>query len=59
MKIGYVAVYAELTDEINNLIEKTDIAIETLREEDRNELQEGIKIYGKNELNSFMEDFDS
>ncbi len=56
---GYVAVYAELTDEINNLIEKTDIAIETLREEDRNELQEGIKIYGKNELNSFMEDFDS
>lgn len=56
---GYIAVYNELTDEISNLVEKTEIDINLLREEDKNELQEGIKIYGKEELTSLMEDFES
>lgn len=56
---GYITVYNELTDEISNLIEKTDIQVESLREEDQNDLQEGIKIYGKSELSSLIEDFSS
>ena len=56
---GYITVYNELTDEISNLIEKTDIQLESLREEDQNDLQEGIKIYGKSELSSLIEDFSS
>lgn len=56
---GYITVYNELTDEISNLIEKTDIQVESLREEDKSELQEGIKIYGKSELSSLIEDFSS
>lgn len=56
---GYITVYNELTDEISNLIEKTDIQVESLREEDQNDLQDGIKIYGKSELSSLIEDFSS
>lgn len=56
---GYITVYTELTDEISNLIEKTDIQVESLREEDQNDLQDGIKIYGKSELSSLIEDFSS
>lgn len=56
---GYIAVYNELTDDISNLVEKTEIMVESLREEDRNELLQGIKIYGQNELSSIMEDFES
>ena len=56
---GYIAVYNELTDEISNLVEKTEIDVSLLREEDKVDLEEGIKIYGKEELNSLMEDFSS
>lgn len=56
---GYIAVYAELTDEIKNLVEKTEIDVNSLREEDRIDLSEGIRIYGKEELTSLMEDFGS
>lgn len=54
---GYLAVYSDVTENIRNLVEKTDILIETLREEDKNDLESGIKIYGKNELSSLIEDF--
>lgn len=56
---GYIAVYAELTDEIRNLVEKTEIDVNSLREEDRLDLAEGIRIYGKEELTSLIEDFGS
>lgn len=56
---GYIAVYAELTDNIRNLVEKTEIEVNSLREEDRNDLSKGIRIYGREELTSLMEDFGS
>lgn len=56
---GYIAVYNELTEEISNLVEKTEIDVNLLREEDRFDLAEGIRIYGKEELTSLMEDFES
>ena len=56
---GYIAVYNELTEEISNLVEKTEIDVNLLREEDRFDLAEGIRIYGKEELTSLMEDFGS
>ena len=55
----YKAVYNEITEEISNLVKKTEIDVSLLREEDRFDLAEGIKIYGKEELTSLMEDFDS
>ncbi len=54
---GYLAVYADITDDISNLVEKTDILVDTLREEDKIDLEEGIRIYGKGELSSLIEDF--
>ena len=56
---GYLAVYADITDDISNLVEKTDILVDTLREEDKVDLEEGIRIYGKGELSSLIEDFSS
>lgn len=56
---GYLAVYADITDNISNLVEKTDILVDTLREEDKIDLEEGIRIYGKGELSSLIEDFSS
>ena len=51
--------YADITDDISNLVEKTDILVDTLREEDKVDLEEGIRIYGKGELSSLIEDFSS
>lgn len=51
--------YNELTEEISNLVEQTEIDVNLLREEDRMDLAEGIRIYGKEELTSLMEDFGS
>lgn len=56
---GYIAVYNELTDDISNLVEKTEIDVNSLREEDKNELLSGIRIYGREEVNSLIEDFES
>ena len=56
---GYIAVYNELTDEVSNLVKQTEIDVNLLREEDRIDLSKGIRIYGKEELTSLMEDFES
>ena len=56
---GYISVYNELTEDISNLVERTEIDVNLLREEDKYDLVNGIKIYGKEELNSLMEDFGS
>ena len=47
---GYVAVYNEVTEDVENLIKKTDILVEDLREEDKNDLEEGIKVFGQDRL---------
>lgn len=56
---GYLTVYADVTENIKNFVEKTNILVETLREEDKIDLEEGIKIYGRGELSSLIEDFSS
>lgn len=56
---GYLAVYADITENISNLVEKTDILVDTLREDDKIDLEEGIRIYGSGELSSLIEDFSS
>lgn len=55
---GTIVVYQ--VDENNNetLKEETGIAIEYLTESDRLRLEEGIRIYGNEELNSTLEDFE-
>jgi len=56
---GKVAVFSQLTNKNMQFIEDTNIDFESLREEDRALIQEGIEIYGQEELSSFIEDFES
>lgn len=56
---GYLTVFSEITNDILEFKEKTDIDVESLRDEDRIALKNGIRIYGDSELSSFLEDFDS
>ncbi len=56
---GYLAIYSQLTDDIIELKEKTEIEVASLREEDKKALEAGVKIYGNAELSSFIEDFNS
>lgn len=56
---GYLAIYNEVTNDVMELKEKTAIEVASLREEDRKAIANGIKIYGKAELSSFIEDFNS
>ena len=57
-KDGYIAIFK--IDENNNetLIEITDIPTEYLTEQDLENIQNGITIYGKKELNKAIEDFE-
>ena len=58
-KDGAVAVYNELTEDKMNLIETLNVNVDLLGEEDKNNLKEGIKVYGKSELSSLIEDYNS
>ncbi len=55
---GYIVVYE--IDENNNeeLIESTGIAVEYLTETDKVNLDGGIKVFGKENLNKVLEDFE-
>lgn len=55
---GKVVIYNILDNDELELKEKTDIAAEYLPETDLINMQEGIKIFGKEELNQIMEDFE-
>ncbi len=55
---GYVAVYNEVTEEVNNLVKKTEILVEDLREEDKHDLEEGIKIFGQERLEDVLEEWE-
>ena len=55
-KDGYLAVYNDLTEEMKNLVLKTDILIEDLREEDKYDLEEGIQVYGEENIQRRIEE---
>jgi hypothetical protein len=58
-KDGYIAVYNEITPDMLELKEVTNIDFNGLREEDKKSISNGIRIYGGEELSKFIEDFDS
>lgn len=58
-KDGYLAIYTNVTDDKMNLKEVTDIDVSNLPSGDRENLKEGIFVYGQEELSSLLEDFNS
>lgn len=56
---GKVAVFSQLTSKNMQFIEDTNIDFESLRDEDKTLIREGVEIYGQEELSSFIEDFNS
>lgn len=56
---GKVAVFSQITARNMQYIEDTNIDFESLREDDKALLQAGVEIYGREELSSFIEDFES
>lgn len=55
---GKVVVYIVNNDGSENLYEKTNISSEYLTETDLINMQDGLEIYGKEELNQIIEDFE-
>ena len=55
---GKVVVYTVNNDETETLYEKTNISSEYLTETDLLNMQDGLEIYGKEELNQVIEDFE-
>lgn len=57
---GYVVIYKILADGTKQLYEKTEISTEFLPETDLIQMQseDGIQLYGKEELNKVLEDFE-
>lgn len=56
---GKVAVFAQITDKNIQLKNTTNIDFESLREEDKELLKNGVELYGEEALSSFIEDFES
>lgn len=57
-KDGIIAIYQIKDDNTEILKEETGISTEYLTEVDRLRLEEGIRIYGEEELNSTLEDYE-
>lgn len=57
-KDGIIAVYQIHEDNTETLKEETGIAVEYLTDIDKIRLEEGIRIYGEEELNSTLEDYE-
>lgn len=57
-KDGYIAIYKIDENNIENLIQTTQISTKYITETDKIELDKGIKVNGKEELNSTLEDFE-
>ena len=55
---GKIVVYKENNDGSETLYEKTNISSEYLTEADLLNMQDGLEIYGKEELNQVIEDFE-
>jgi hypothetical protein len=58
-KDGFLAIYNEIVPDNLELKEITNIDFNGLREEDKKSITAGVNIYGRDELSSFIEDFDS
>ncbi len=57
-KEGVIAVYKIDEEGAENLEEMTGISVEYLTENDKMEIEEGIEVYGKEELNSVLENYE-
>ena len=57
-KDNIVAIYRIEEDGTETLIEETGISIEYLTQTDLINIQNGMKVYGKEKLNSIIEDFE-
>lgn len=55
---GYIAIYKIDKDKNEVLIKTTDIVVMYLPDLDKKELENGIKIVGKDSLNSRLEDYE-
>ena len=55
---GVIAVYKIVEDSKEELEELTGISIEYLTENDRMEIAQGIEVYGREELNSVLENYE-
>lgn len=55
---GVIVVYKKNTNGNETLIEETGIAIDYLTEDDKEKIEQGINVYGKEELNSTLEDYE-
>lgn len=55
---GKISVYIVNSDGAESLYEKTDISSEYLTETDLINMENGLEIYGKEELNKIIEDFE-
>lgn len=55
---GKVVIYKENTDGTESIYEKTNISSEYLTETDLINMQDGLEIYGGEELNKIIEDFE-
>ena len=55
---GKIVVYKENNNGSETLYEKTNISSEYLTEADLLNMQDGLEIYGKEELNQVIEDFE-
>jgi hypothetical protein len=57
-KDGYIAIYKTNSNNQEILQEETEISTQYLTDTDREMLEEGIRIYGNEELNSALEDYE-
>lgn len=55
---GYVEIYNIKDDGSLDLIEETEIAIKYLADADIGELESGVTLYGKDNLNAYIENFE-
>ena len=55
---GFVEIYKIKDDETRELYETTEIATKYLSNDDRKELENGVILYGKESLNSYIENFE-
>lgn len=55
---GNIVIYKILSDGTEEIYQNTGISTEYLPETDRINLRDGVKVYGKENLNSMIEDFE-
>ena len=55
---GFVTVYYLDEGKTEKIYDVTDISVEYLTEGDREKIKKGVNVYGKNELNALLENFE-